>query len=264
MTLQRVGEHSEQMEKRVPLGEFLKDWSKADRRKELKAHPGWPHNRTVVTSQARAMFAKGAIFTAIGAATYNIEKHFPTTDKIESWATPQKKVLAAVTLEPGDLVLAPDTTKVKAVKKTDDMPDLPEAVLRPNDTDYRFFLASSSDEQDLSPLWCISTTEQEDEANMVWQKVLVTTNCGVDFVGLVKVPPAPCPGAKAKSRVRGGGSPQDFTEATSQVVMLPILVNKVRLRVGQQLLVFKKAATKRAREAREITIAQLAKKPKGA
>jgi hypothetical protein len=64
----------------VKLDELLKDWSKADRRKELKAHPGWPHNRTVVTSQARAMFAKGAIFTAIGAATYNTEKHVPPTE----------------------------------------------------------------------------------------------------------------------------------------------------------------------------------------
>jgi hypothetical protein len=140
---------------------------------------------------------------------------------------------------------------------------LPEAVLRPNDTDYRFFLSPASDEQDLSPLWCISTTEQENEATMVWQNVLFTTNCGVDFAGLVKVTTTPCPGAKAKSSCRGGANPHDFTEATSQVVMLPILVNKVRLRVGQQLLVFKKAATKRAREAREITIAQLTKKPKG-
>ena len=85
----------------------------------------------------------------------------------------------------------------------------------------------------------------------------------MDLVGKVKVTPTPCPGAKAKSRCRGGGSPKDFTEATSQVVMLPILVNKVRLRAGQQLLVFKKAATKRAREARDIAIAQLAKKPRG-
>ena len=155
-----------------------------------------------------------------------------------------------------------NTTEVKAVKKTDDMPDLPEAVLQPNNTYYRFFLASSSDEQDLSPLWCIATTEQENEATMVWQNVLVTTNCGVSFVGNVKVTPTPCPGAKAKSRCRGGGSPGDFTEATSQVVMLPILVNKVRLRVGQQLLVFKKAAVKRAWEATEIKVAQLTKKPK--
>ena len=81
VTLQRVGEHSEQMQKRVKLDEFLKDWFNADRRKELKAHPGWPHNRTVVTSQARAVFAKGAIFTAIGAAADNIEKRFPPTDK---------------------------------------------------------------------------------------------------------------------------------------------------------------------------------------
>ncbi len=159
-------------------------------------------------------------------------------------------MLAAVTLAPCDLVLAPDTTKVKAVKKIDGMPELPEAVLKPNDTDYRFFLASSSDEQDLSPLWCISTTEQEGEATMVWQNVWVTTSCGVGLVGLVKVTPTPCPGAKAKSSVRGGAIPHDFTEATSQVVMLPILVNKVRLRFDQQLLVFKKAAVKRAREAR--------------
>ena len=94
---------------------------------------------------------------------------------------------------------------------------------------------------------------------MVWQSVLVTTSCGVDFAGKVKVSPTPLPGAKAKSRCRGGGSPGDFTEATSQVVVVPILVNKVRLRVGQQLLVFKKAAVKRAR----VTIAQLAKKPRG-
>mgnify|MGYP000712636881 CR=1 FL=1 len=115
----------------MKLGELLKDWSSADRRKELRAHLGWPHNRTVVTSQARAMFAKGAIFTAIGSTTDNIEKHVPPTDQIEMLATPQKKVMAAISLEPGDLVLAPDTTKVKAVKKTDDMPDLPEAVLQP-------------------------------------------------------------------------------------------------------------------------------------
>ncbi len=64
---------------------------------------------------------------------------------------------------------------------------LSEAVLPPNNTDYRFFLASSSDEQDLSPLWCIATTEQANEATMVWQNVLVTTSCGVDFAGTVKV-----------------------------------------------------------------------------
>ncbi len=33
VTLQRVGEHNEQMEKRVKLDEFLKDWPNADRRK---------------------------------------------------------------------------------------------------------------------------------------------------------------------------------------------------------------------------------------
>ncbi len=48
------------------------------------------------------MLAKGAIVTAIGSASENIEKRFPPTDKIGMWATPQKKVLAAISLEPGE------------------------------------------------------------------------------------------------------------------------------------------------------------------
>ena len=77
------------------------------------------------------MFAKGAIFTASGSATDNIEKHFPPKEKSNCWPRRRRRLLATISLEPGDLVLAPDTTKVKAVKKTDDMPDLPEAVLQP-------------------------------------------------------------------------------------------------------------------------------------
>ena len=141
----------------------------------------------------------------------------------------------------------------------------------------------------MAPLWCIQETTDPKAANMVWCHYLVSSLIGFDFQGK----PAPCipkkrrkaAGSKvvgsageASSRKRVKTAPgkavaelpeveEDVEEekdvdeeVVRRVVRVPVLINKVPVAAGAELLVHQVAVEKKVRQDPAITMGSLARK----
>ena len=243
----------------VPFSEFVKTWTHGHQQKERKEHPGWPLHRTVLTKGARDIYDKGAVFKAVGLAAEQVEKFFLPANKLRILVKPTREVTTTTEVRLGELVMAPDTTKVIACAPKDAPPDLPEVLLNPNTSGMRFFLQPCTSDENVSPLWMIGKTAVEKDANMIWQTMKLTVTQGADYFGKVKVQPAVSPPDKEGKRK----SQEAFGDATSQEVTVPILVNSKRLAADSVLSVYQAPVDKnKSREIKPISINALAKKMK--
>jgi hypothetical protein len=194
--------------------------------------------------------------------------------------------------KPGEIILTPDTIGLKVIARDgagSDMPRLPEVTFAPPDEDFLFFLLPAVAEKDVAPLWCVQETTDPKEANMVWGHYLVSSLTGFDFQGK----PAPCMPKRRRKVAKVGGSAVEVPsrkrvktapskaatgrlddetppleedveeekdvdeEVVRRVVRVPVLINKVPLATGAELLVHQVAAGKKVRLDPAITMGSL-------
>ena len=96
----------------------------------------------------------------------------------------------------------------------------------------------------------------EKEANMSWQNMKLTTVCGADYLGKVKVQPAVSHpgGGDGKGKAKGAGKGSlGFGDALNHKVTVPILVNTKRLQENSVLLVYQAKEEKKNKKARTHT-----------
>jgi hypothetical protein len=279
----------------VPMSEFLTHWVVGDPKTQIEDHPGWPGHRTSSLLVARNLFAKGSVLAGLGFLFSYLEKKVEPATKVRILSKPSKKVLAAIDCDTGTIILGPDTTGVKAVSKHGFAPEpggadssLVEVSFLPEDPENAYFLTPCTGLENVSPLWCVATTEDEDKANMVWGKYMVQTLMGMDFAGSVMpqlaAKAASGSGSSGQAADSGGSAsttaaskkaaakksaaekaaakaaakkaqlkvqasvPDSDDEAAETMLHIPVLINRWRVAKGEELLVFKPIA-KRTRAA---------------
>ena len=194
----------------VPMSDFLDSWVVGDPKTQIEEHPGWPVHRTSTLMAAQTLFAKGSVLAALGCLVSYLEKQVEPATKVRILSKPSKKVLAAVDCDTGTIILGPDTTGVKAVPKSGLVPvgglepgggdsSQVEVTFVPEDLSNAYFLTPCTGLENVSPLWCVGTTEDEDKANMVWGKYMVQSLMAMDFEG------APRPKLKTNAASSSGG-----------------------------------------------------------
>ncbi len=114
----------------------------------------------------------------------------------------------------------------------------------------QYVLLPCVSDSNVSPLWCVSGTDDDREANMVWQKMVVQHLSGVDFIG----PAGSCGLKKIKTQQR------DVTREA--LVHVPVLVNSKALKSGQELFVFKEKPTKEKQARKPISATDVTRRAK--
>jgi hypothetical protein len=203
----------------VGLEDFLAGWALANPKARVEQHPGWPLHRTVSTSAAQTLFKKGSVLACLGHLASEVESKFDPVRKVTVLSKPVRKVIAAIDCDVGTIVLGPDSTNVKAVPRNDlgfEPGSSIEATFTPVDATTRFFLAPCTAADNISPLWCVGTTEDESKANLVWGKCLVQSLTAADFIG----PPMPrmvsAPAATASVSASAAAAPVSAPKATAK------------------------------------------------
>lgn len=280
------------------MAEFLASWVVGDPKAQIEEHPGWPVHRTSTLVAAQTLFAKGSVLAALGCLVSYLEKKVDPATKVRILSKPSKKVLAAVDCDTGTIILGPDSTGVKAVPKDGLVPvgglepgggdsSQVEVTFVPEDTSNAYFLTPCTGLENVSPLWCVGSTEDEDKANMVWAKYMVQSLTAMDFEG------SPRPQLETKA-ASGSGGPEEASgpggageaapkraaakktaakksaakkapakkpdavveasvpdaedDAVEAMLHIPVLINRRPVAKGEELLVFK-PISKRARAA---------------
>jgi hypothetical protein len=91
------------------------------------------------------------------------------------------------------------------------------------------------------PAWCVTTTDDDRKANMVWHSVEVQHVTGSDFVGTFKPTPLRTPSGRLLEDT-----------ATEMKVSIPILVNAKPLKDGEELVYLKEKVEKAKRALKPI------------
>ena len=189
------------------------------------------------------------------------DDEFPESLKyIETFSSPKKK--AVVTREfdaPGKFVLLPETTAItsSAVDKFENKAN--KAVIitfEPPLPGFVFTADPCVAEKNQHPFWHIleTTTSNEEEANLTWAKVAVSSLSGVNFFGNHTPQKAKrVSGKKAEPPAAGEGWTYEH------LVRIPILVNSRKLEANEQLKLFRREVAKRAPDVKPITPAKLLK-----
>ena len=114
----------------------------------------------------------------------------------------------------------------------------------------QYVLQQCVGDTNVSPLWCVHPTDDDREANMVWQKMVVQHLSGVDYVG-TEVP-------LAKSKLET----QEADVVREATVHIPILINSKPLTRGQELIVFKEKPPREKHARKPISATDVTKRAK--
>lgn len=249
----------------VKLADFLANWGIRDRKAQIERHPGWPAKRTVKVEAAQLLYTKGIILAAVGSLAVMVDKHFRPAELLDIFVKPSRKVVAMVDCDVGVIVLSPDSTGVKVLPdgRAPEQDGTVEVIMQPPVDECRFVLTPATSADNVSPLWCVATTEKEEESNMSWVNCSVGSLLGVDFVG--KPRPKQCLEKSIARRVKGKSAAEAFNpedETVETTVVVPVLLNHKFVKKGAELVLYRPRAEKRMREVEAITIGKLAKKAK--
>lgn len=271
-------------EKRCPIKDFLDAWVLADASAVREVHEAWPAKRFCVSEAAAPVMAKAFIVSGLSHLGDWLDQRCKPAGRLTLLVKPRRMAEALQDLPKHSLVLCPETTGVKAA--ADAGTELVEAVLEPALKKTRFFLQPATSPEAVSPFWFVQTTTDERKANMVWAKYLVSGYFGQDFVGHEPLQfaaqgpslPSPEPPAPAKPRglrltakgparvaapAKGGsstGAPdedEDLGPMRELCLTVPVLVNHVDIKAGEELLVFTPAPPKKERPGKPILVTQL-------
>jgi hypothetical protein len=224
--------------------------------------------RLVNSEAAERLYLKGQVFTALGCISSLIEQYFSPADSVQVMVKPSRTVLAAKAFQAHALVLGPDTNTVKDLKiGKDELPENGlEAVFKPANQKFKFFLEAPKGSDLCSPAYLVATTEDSKKANVAWTTLSVSNLVAFDFLG--KLRPKIC-GKKDGDKGKGKGkdkdepSPEDVNQ--NLVVHLPVLINTKPLQQSQELLLLCNRPQKRiAKAVTAITNLDIAKKAKTA
>jgi hypothetical protein len=149
------------------------------------------------------------------------------------------------------VVLGPDTMNVKHILVGEDPGNAPLATISPLAASGQYALAPCVSDDNLSPLWCVATTDDDRKANMVWQSVEVQHVTGSDFVGLCKPTTLRTP----------TGKPLKDT-AMEMKVSIPILINSRTLEDGEELIYFREKVENKKRDLKPISATSVSKSKK--
>jgi hypothetical protein len=245
----------------VDVESFLEEWSLRDPKAALETHPGWPSCRTSKLDVADTRFMLGHIYSAMAILTKVADDYFSFEGRVDVFSKPKRAVKAKADIGAGVLVLVPETISVKTTSRAEHDPrvDAHEVRFVPPHATTIFTLQPQTSDTNMSPFWCVATTEDEEAANMVVAKVSITSMFAVDFL-----PPKRPKLCQQKTRQNGKApekaSPEDSAETVSTT--FPILMNSKDLTKGEELLLFKPRGEKRLAPVKEISIADLAKRAK--
>ena len=204
----------------------------------------------------------GMAFSAFGILAKLQDDEFPESlQSIETSSSPKKKVVVTRIFDaPGKFVLLPETTAItsSAVDKFENKAN--KAVIinfEPSLLGYVFTADPCVAEKNQHPFWHIleTTTSNEEEANLTWAKVAVSSLSGVNFFGDQTPPPLSkrVSGKQAEPPAAGEGWTYEH------LVQTPIFVNSRKLDANEQLKLFRREVVKRALDAKPITPAKILK-----
>jgi hypothetical protein len=150
----------------------------------------------------------------------------------------------------GSIVLGPDTFNVKHVPADENVVGSVLASIETKAATGQYVLMPCVGDSNVSPLWCVTGTDDDRVANMVWQKMVVQHLSGVDYVGdAVRL---------AKSRKET----QEMDLTREAVIHIPVMVNSKALKDGQELIVFKENKPVKSKERRPISATDVTKRAK--
>jgi hypothetical protein len=116
-------------------------------------------------------------------------------------------------------------------------------------------LTPATQDKALAPLWFVSTTSDEAQANMKWAYYSVQMLDGIDWEGS---PSLAMPAAKKRRKC--SKIAEDLSSGVLQHTLLfPALVNVCVLEPGSELVCYKAAPVAKPKQTAAITIAKLAK-----
>ena len=193
----------------------------------------------------RAMFLHASSLLSAFCATY-----FPLDTAVHVYNRPRPLVTAREPCPIATLVLPPDTNRVNMCKTNpksqeeikDALCDKSVPIKRFTGLgpykEYGFYLNPWRDDKQNVPAWCVETTPDAADANMVWASARVNLNTNVLF----KVPPELHLSIKAPLNALDSLLPnwQEVpTEPLDSWVVIPVLINCAPLVEGDILRVFK-------------------------
>ena len=202
----------------------------------------------------------GLAISAFGTLAKLQDDEFPESLKyIETFSSPKKKVVVTREFDaPGKFVLLPETTGItsSAVDKFENKAN--KAVIinfEPPLPGFVFTADPCVAEKNQHPFWHIleTMTSNEEEANLTWAKVAVSSLYGVNFFG--SQTPQKIKRVSGKQAAPAAGEGWTY----EQIVKIPILVNSRKLEANEQLKLFRREVAKRAPPAQPITPAKLLK-----
>lgn len=285
-----TGPKETKAEKRLPVDQFLASWKLADASAVREVHEAWPAKRFCVSEAAKPLMAKALIVCGLSHLGDWLDKCVKPAGRITILQKPRRMVEALEDLPANTVVLSPETTGIKHLSAKDQAeasPDAVEAVLDPPLRDARFHLQAAMGSEAVSAFWFVQTTTDDRKANMVWAKVLISEYFGQDFIGQAPlridmaatgmpspeqpgVPKKPDLRMTAKGPRRVGGTDSaaqssapaeeedDLGPMREVCITVPVLVNKVDIPSGAELLVYRAAPAKKEKQAKAILVTQLA------
>ena len=150
----------------------------------------------------------------------------------------------------GSVVLGPDTFNVKHVPDGESVVGSVLATITTAAATGQYVLMPCVSDTNVSPLWCVSGTDDDREANMVWQKMVVQHLSGVDYVG------------PTGSLAQSAAETQERDKVREAAVHIPVLVNSRALESGQELFVCKAKTAKEKQARKPISATDVAKRAK--
>lgn len=130
-----------------------------------------------------------------------------------------------------------------------------EVTLEPKCEGYRFFLVGVTGAENMAPVWCVRTTQTQEEATCIWTDVRIQMLIGLDFVETEYQPVL-----KKRRLVTKATAKKPVEDTVLDVsVTIPVLINTVPIQCGGELLLFKAKALPRPRALQPITLQALTK-----
>ena len=117
------------------------------------------------------------------------------------------------------------------------------------------FLVGVTGAENMAPVWCVRTTQTQEEATCIWTDVRIQMLIGLDFVE-----PEYQPVLKKRRLVTNGMAKKPVEDAVLDLsVTIPVLINNVPIQCGGELLLFKAKGLPRPRAFQPITLQALTK-----
>ena len=118
-----------------------------------------------------------------------------------------------------------------------------------------FFLVGVTGAENMAPVWCVRTTQTQEEATCIWTDVRIQMLIGLDFVETEYQPVL-----KKRRLVTKATAKKPVEDTVLDVsVTIPVLINTVPIQCGGELLLFKAKALPRPRALQPITLQALTK-----